>query len=138
MHGGTVKAQLIGIVATALLSGCIAGIQPGDESPTVSYTVPRSYQTVYLRAQNQADECLRGKKQYDVYAQVDPAMQSGSVAVRSPLGGLEVARTDIKAIDAQHTQVTHTVWGRSPWDTGALNAMRQSILMDTSVCVVYR
>jgi len=133
-----VKAQLISIGAAALLAGCIGGIQPGDESPTVSYTVPRSYQTVYLRAQNQADECLRGNKHYDVYAQVDPAMQTGSVAVRSPLGGLEVARTDIKAIDSKHTQVTHTVWGPSPWDRGALSAMRQSIMMDTSVCVVYR
>ncbi|MGB3288941.1 MAG: hypothetical protein WBA83_06665 [Burkholderiaceae bacterium] len=132
------KAQLIGIGAAVLLAGCVGGIHPGDQSPSVSYTVPRNYQTVYLRAQNQADECLRGSKHYDVYAQVDPAMQSGSVAVRSPLGGLEVARTDIKAIDAKHTQVTHTVWGPSPWDQGALNAMRQSVMMDTSVCVVYR
>lgn len=122
----------------AALSGCSLGIQPGGESPTVTYDVPRSYQTVYLRAQNQAAECLRGKQQYDVYAQVDPLMQSATVAVRGPLGDLEVARTELKAIDPQNTRVTHTVWGRSPWDIGALNAMRHSIMMDMSVCVVYR
>ncbi len=137
-RGGRVKALVSGIGAAALLSGCALGIQPGGESPSISYTVPRSYQTVYLRAQNQADECLRGKKQYDVYAQVDPALQTGLVSVRGPIGGVEVARTEIKAIDARHTEVKHTVWGRSPWDQNALAAMRESVRMDTSVCVVYK
>lgn len=132
------KALAISLSAAALLSGCTIGIQPGGDSPSVSYAVPRSYQTVYLRAQNQADECLRGKKQYDVYAQVDPALQTAQVSVRGPLQGIEVARTEIKAIDAKNTQVTHTVWGRSPWDQNALNAMRESIRMDTSICVAYK
>ena len=114
------------------------GIKAGDDSPSVSYKVPRSYQTVYLRAQNQADECLRGKKQYDIYAQVDPVLHTGIVSVRSPIGSVEVARTEIKAIDARNTQVTHTVWGHSPWDANALYAMRQSVQMDTSVCVAYK
>jgi hypothetical protein len=130
--------RTLGIVigTAALMSGCALGIQPDGESPTVSYNVPRSYQIVYLRAQNQAAECLRGKQQYDVYAQVDPTMQSGSVSVKGILG-TEVARTELKAIDAKNTQVTHTVWGHSPWDQTALNAMRRSILMDTSVCIAY-
>lgn len=133
------KASLvIGLGFSVLLQGCAIGIQAGDDSPTLTYKVPRSYQTVYLRAQNQADECLRGKKQYDIYAQVDPALLTAFVSVRSPIGGLEVARTEIKAIDARNTQVTHTVWGHSPWDENALYAMRQSIQMDTSVCVAYK
>lgn len=136
--GGGVKGLVTAIAAAALLTGCAMGIQPGGDSPSLSYTVPRPYQTVYLRAQNQADECLRGKKQYDVYADVDPAMQTAMVAVRGPFTSVEVARTDIKAVDAQHTEVTHTVWGRSPWDAAALEAMKQSVLMDTSVCVSYR
>src|SRR3546814_13014989 len=98
-----VKAQLIGIGAGMLLSGCINGIQSGGDFPSLSYTVPRSYQTVYLRAQNQADECLRGKKQYDVYAQVDLAMKTGSGAVRSHLGGLEVGRPESKASEEDRT-----------------------------------
>ncbi len=132
------KALVISIGAAGLLSGCALGIQPGGDSPSISYTVPRSYQTVYLRAQNQADECLRGKKQYDVYAQVDPALQTGVVSVRGPMESVEVARTEIKAIDAKHTEVKHIVWGHSPWDKDALEAMRESIRMDTSVCVVYK
>lgn len=131
--------RTLGIVigTAALISGCALGIQPDGQSPTVTYTVPRSYQIVYLRAQNQAAECLRGKQHYDVYAQVDAAMQSGSVSVKGFLDTVEVARTDLKAIDARNTQVTQTVWGRSPWDQNALNAMRRSILMDTSICIAY-
>ncbi len=132
------KALVIGIGTAAFLSGCTMGIQPQGNSPSISYTVPRSYQIVYLRAQNQAGECLRGKNQYDVYAQVDPVLQTALVSVRGPMGNVEVARTEIKAVDASHTEVTHTVWGRNPWDSKAMNAMRESILMDTSVCVVYK
>ncbi|MCC2595652.1 hypothetical protein LKR43_04780 [Pusillimonas sp. MFBS29] len=132
----SVKALVSGIGVLAMLSGCV-GIEPDGSSPSVSYTVPRNYQIVYLRAQNQAGECLTGKNQYDIYAQVDPDMQTGTVIVRSPLGGV-VARSDIRAIDASHTEVTHTVWGHPPWDNGALQAMRESVLMDTSVCVAYK
>ncbi|WP_143705223.1 BPTD_2524 family lipoprotein [Pollutimonas nitritireducens] len=132
------KALVISMGAAVLLTGCALGIQSDGNSPSVSYSVPRSYQTVYLRAQNQAAECLTAKKQYDVYAQVDPALQTGLVAVRSHLGNIEVARTEIKAIDGKNTQVTHTVWGRAPWDESALEAMRHSIRMDTSVCVAYK
>ncbi|NYT83237.1 hypothetical protein H0A70_17285 [Alcaligenaceae bacterium] len=131
------RTLAVSVGVAVCLSGCAMGIQQGADSPTVSYTVPRSYQTVYLRVQNQADECLRGKGHYDVFAEVDPAMQTGLVAVRSPLG-VEVARTELKAIDARNTQVTHTVWGHSPWDGSALNAMRQSVMIDTSVCVAYK
>ena len=132
------KTLVISMSAAVLLAGCALGIQADGNSPTISYSVPRSYQTVYLRAQNQAAECLTAKKQYDVYAQVDPARQTGQVAVRSHLGDIEVARTEIKAIDDKNTQVTQTVWGRSPWDKSALEAMRHSIRMDTSVCVAYK
>ncbi len=131
--------KTLGVVfgAAVLLAGCSMGIQPDGDSPSVSYTVPRSYQTVFLRAQNQADECLRGKNQYTVRTQVDAAEQAGVVSVAGPLD-TEVARTELKAIDARTTQVTQTVWGRSPWDVRALNAMRESVLMDTSVCVAYK
>src|SRR5690606_18443162 len=98
---GRVKAWLAGGSTAILLAGCALGIQPGSDSPSVSYTVPRSYQIVYLRVQNQADECLTGKNQYDVYAQVDPVTQSGTVSVRSPIG-TDVARTQIQAIDPSH------------------------------------
>ncbi|HEY9280356.1 MAG TPA: hypothetical protein VIP51_09815 [Eoetvoesiella sp.] len=132
------RIRSVVVVAAVSVAGCSMGIQPGGEAPSVTYTVPRSYQTVFLRAQNQADECLRGKSQFAVRTQVDAAQQSGVVSVVGPLGNAEVARTELKAVDAQHTQVTQTVWGRSPWDANALNAMRESVRMDTSVCVAYQ
>ena len=134
----TQGAVAAGIGAMASLSGCVMGIQPGGDSPTVTYTVPRSYQVVYLRAQNQANECLRGKNQYTVHAKVDPELQAGVVSVRGPVGGAEVARTELKASDARHTEITQTVWGHAPWDQNALNAMRESVWLDTSVCFVYK
>lgn len=132
------KAMVVGLAAAAMLSGCAMGIQPGGESPHVTYTVPRDYRTVVLRAQNQASECLRGKNQYDVYADVDPALGTAVVSVKGPISGFEVARTEIKSLDPRRTQVTQTVWGPKPWDAHALDAMRESIRLDTSVCAAYR
>lgn len=127
-------------VVTALtLSGCALGIHKGDDSPSVSYVVPRDYKTVFLRAQNQANECLRGDdKQYVVHARVDPVTSKGEIDVIGPMGNVLVARTKLQATDAKHTYVSQTVWGVKPWDINALNAMRESIRLDTSVCFAYR
>src|SRR5690554_1372201 len=97
------KTLVLGLGVAVLLAGCAMGIQPEDDSPSVSYKVPRTYQTVFLRAQNQAEECLRGHDQYTVHTKVDPELRSGFVSVVGPLGGAEVARTELKAIDDQHT-----------------------------------
>lgn len=126
----------VALMAAIGLSGCTLGIH--KDSPTVSYTVPRDYRTVFLRAQNQADECLRGKDEYTVRAKVDVAAQSGEIDVVAPFGSVVVARTELRATDAKHTRVTQTVWGRAPWDMAALDAMRQSVRLDTSVCSAYR
>lgn len=132
------KAPVIAIISAIVLSGCALGVQSDGTSPSVTYTAPRPYQDVYLRVQNQADLCLRGKKQYDVYAEIDAASQTASVFVRGPLSDVVVVRTEIRAVDQSHTQVTHTVWGHPPWDEGALSAMRRSVMLDTSVCVAYK
>jgi hypothetical protein len=132
------RTGIVCMASAMLLSGCAIGIQAGGDSPSVSYNVPRSYQIVFLRAQNQANECLRGKDAYSVDAQVDPVTQSGVVSVVAPLGRAVVARTELKATDAQHTQVTQTVWGHHPWDINALHAMHESIRLDTSVCFAYQ
>lgn len=131
------KALVFAMAAVPMVLAACAGIESDDDSPSITYTVPRSYQTVYLRAQNQADECLRGHKAYDVYAQVNPALQTGVVSVRGPLGDMEVARTELKALDPSHTEVTQQVWGHGPWNQEALEAMRQSVLMDMSLCTSY-
>lgn len=125
------------VLASSLLGGCALGIQEGS-SPSVSYTVPHNYQTVYMRAENQARECQRGESTTKVRSQIDPAMRSGVVSVVDPILGTEVARTALKAVDAQHTEVVQTVSGRGSWNQDALNAMEQSIRMDASVCHVYK
>lgn len=129
------KIWICGLLAAGLLSGCAMGIQ-GD-SPTVSYTVPRDYLTVYHRAQDQAQKCLRGENAYSVQGKLDRASRSGSVDVVAPLGGKVMAHTRFQALDAGHTRVTQTVWGKALWDSKALAAMRESVLMDTSECTAY-
>src|SRR3546814_18380869 len=101
-------------------SGSAWGIKKGGNSPSVSYTVPRDYRTVFLRAQNQDNECLRGKDQYVVRSNVNPVAQTGVVDVVGPFGDVLVARTKLEATDAKHTHVTQTVWGRSPWDVNEI------------------
>lgn len=120
------------------LGGCALGIHSGDNSPSVSYTATNSYQTVYLRVQNQATECLTGDGGFSVVANVDPTTQSGEVLVTEDLTGAVMARTTLKAVDDRHTEVTHTVSGQRPWDVNALHAMRESVLLDTSICFAYK
>ncbi|MBV6303408.1 hypothetical protein KVP10_00840 [Candidimonas humi] len=129
------KVWICGLLAAGLLSGCAIGIQ--GNSPTISYTVPRDYLTVYHRAEDQAQKCLRGQNAYNVRGKLDRASRSGSVDVLAPLGDSTVARTQFQALDAGHTRVIQTVWGRSIWDAKALRAMRESVFMDTSVCTAY-
>ncbi len=131
------RTLVFGLAAAALLSGCAIGIQPG-QSPSVSYTVARDYQTVYSRAEDQADQCLRGKNAYTVQATLNRDTRSGVVAVVAPLGAAVVARTELKAVDAQHTQVSQIVWGRTPWDKAALDAMHESVRLDTTICFAYK
>ncbi|MEO6984369.1 MAG: hypothetical protein ABI155_03405 [Paralcaligenes sp.] len=131
------RLLVFGLAGAALLSGCAIGIQPG-QSPSDSYTVARDYQTVYKRAEDQADQCLRGKNAYSVQATLNQDARSGVVSVVAPLGAAVVARTELKAIDATHTQVSQIVWGYTPWDKNALDAMRESVRMDTTVCFAYK
>ena len=131
------KTLSTAVAIVMILSGCTTRLQPEDDSPTLSYEVPRSYQTVFLRAQNQAQECLRGQQQYTVQTDVNAEERSGVISVVSPVLENEVARTELKAVDDQHTAVKHVVWGRAPWGEDALYAMRKSVMMDTSVCVAY-
>ena len=126
------------VLSVSVLAGCALGIQSDGSSPTVSYTVPHSYQTVYMRAEHQARECQRGDSTPNVQSRIDPATGSGVVSVSDPIIGSEVARTTLEAIDARQTEVVQTVAGRGVWNHDALNAMEQSIRMDASVCFVYK
>lgn len=137
-------------VALASLAGCAMGIQ--DSSPQVSYEVDRPYQAVHARALDQANECLRGDSMFDarlisfdrrqsvfdVREHLDTAAGQGEVTVNDPLTGAVVARTQLRALGPNRTAVTQAVWGKGSWDGKTLHAMQQSILMDGSVCTVYK
>lgn len=126
------------VLATSLLAGCALGIQTDGSSPSVTYTVPYSYQVVYMRAAHQANECQYGNSEAKVQSRIDPAMNTGVVSVVDPITGVEMARTSLKAVDARHTEVVQIVSGRGSWNQDVLNAMQQTIRMDASVCHVYK
>lgn len=132
------------------LAGCAIGIQ--DSSPQVSYEVDKPYRTVYARALDQANECLRGdgtfngrqvnfdlrQSAFDVKDHLDAGAGQGEITVNDPLTGTVVARTSFRSLGANRTEVTQTVSGKGSWDGKTLHAMQQSILMDASVCTVYK
>lgn len=126
------------VPAAILLAGCAMGIQTDGSSPSVTYTVPHSYQVVYMRAAHQANECQYGDSAVKVQSRIDPDMGSGVVSVVDPITGIELARTSLKAVDARHTEVMQIVAGRGSWNQDVLNAMQQSVRMDASVCHVYK
>lgn len=124
--------------AALLLAGCSMGIRSDGSSPSVTYTVPHSYQVVYMRVQHQANECQPGTGSYNVRGEIDSVMRTGVVSVADPILGIEVAHTNLKAIGDNHTEVTQVVSGSGSWNQDALNAMQQSVRMDVSVCFVYK
>lgn len=139
------------VLATTLIAGCATGIRSDGSSPSVTYTVPHNYQVVYMRARHQASECqgsqtalnkfdsnFKDDSIFKVESTINPDMQSGVVSVQDPITGTEVARTTLKAVDAKHTEITQVVSGNGSWNHDALNAMQQSVRMDTSVCFVYK
>ncbi|NYT70319.1 BPTD_2524 family lipoprotein [Pusillimonas noertemannii] len=126
------------VLAMGLLGGCALGIQTDGSSPNVTYTVPHTYQVVYMRAAHQANECQYGNSTVKVRSRIDPAMSTGVVSVIDPITGVEMARTSLKAVDAKHTEVVQIVSGHGSWNQDVLNAMQQSIRMDASVCHVYK
>lgn len=125
----------IAIAGLALVLASCTTHQPTGPA-SVSYQVPRNFQTVYLRVQHQAQECLAlaGNDSFDVMASLNPGMQSATVLVKHRETGAEAARTVVKAIDARQSDVSHWVEGSSRWNTTVLEAMRASVMRDASVC----
>ncbi len=135
------------------LAGCALGIQEGGDSPQVSFEVDRPYRVVHARAVDQANQCLLGdnhtleaqtesrdvrRSAFVVKENLDDAARQGEITVSDPLTGIVVARTRLKAVSPGRTAVTQTVWGRGTWDGKTLNAMHQSVVMDASICTVYK
>ena len=142
--------KIAAVMALVALSGCAMGIQ--NNSPSVSFEVDKPAKTVHARALDQANACMRGENkmdnnannfnrrqsEFDVREQVDASGQQGEVTVVVPLNSAVMARTSWRALGPQRTAVTQTVWGQGSWDGKTLTAMKESILMDASVCTVYK
>ncbi|GEM_PF-3292882 len=143
--------KIAAAMALAALAGCAMGIT--DSSPHLNYEVDRPYQLVHDRAVHQAEECMQGVRNFEdrlsnireprrsefrISENVSADARQGEVLVSDPLTGVVVARTQWRALGPDRTAVTQAVWGRGTWDGKTLHAMEQSILMDASVCTVYK
>src|SRR5690606_26082349 len=84
------------VLAMGLLGGSALGVRTDGGSTNVTYTVPHTYQVVYMRAAHQANECKYGTSAVKVRCSITPAMSTGVVSVVDPITGIEMARTSLK------------------------------------------
>ncbi len=117
------------------LSACI-GINP-NSSPKDSFNVPVAYENVFERAKAQAQRCWSAEGEFPIIGSVNTADKTAYVAVTSELGGSRYGQVDIRALDAQSSQVQVTVNGINIWNAKSLVAMREVIQFGTPTCISY-
>lgn len=117
------------------LSACI-GINP-NASPKDSFTVPIAYEVIFERAKAQAQRCWSAQGEFPIIGSVNTAERTAFVAVTSELGGSRYGQVDIRALDAQSSQVQVIVNGINIWNVKSLAAMHEVIQFGTPTCISY-
>lgn len=123
------------MVVAANLAGC-TGISDG-RSPSETYTFNVPYEQAYQTAIAQAQQCLRTVTGYPVVSKIDKQTRTAQVAVTGLMERAHYAEVDIRAIDANQSEVKITMWGESIWGHEAIWAMRDSIQFGVPSCFPY-
>ena len=127
--------RLAGIASALALAGC-SGIEPG-KSPSTQFTVPLTLQDTYDRAMAQTRYCLVTEDRLPTSGGVAANGQSAQIQVLLQLTRAVVAQVDMKALNAQSTQVDVLMWGVNVWDQTAADAMRAAIEYGVPSCTNY-
>jgi len=117
------------------LSACI-GINP-NASPNDSFSVPVAYEIIFERAKAQAQRCWSADGEFPIIGSINQADRTAFVAVTSELGGSRYGQVDIRALDAQSSQVQLMVNGINIWNAKSLAAMHEVIQFGTPTCTSY-
>lgn len=136
----TLKWKTVAAVAVAAtLAGCASlGVKPGS-SPSLSFTAPVAFDTAYQSALRQTKLCLLGNggdTAYSLRTQVDDASHTADVNVQAPWGPW-LSVVHLEGEGPKSTHVTVTMWGKSPWDINAINAMHDAVTYTQAGCVSY-
>ena len=118
-----------------LLAGCM-GLD-SNSSPKDTFTVPVSYDQVFLRARDQAERCWRGTTGYPLGGGVNTANQTAQLYVSGDFGTGRMGQVDARALSSTSSEVTVTVWGINIWDRAALAAMHEVIEFGVPTCTSY-
>jgi hypothetical protein len=118
-----------------LLAGCM-GLD-SNSSPKETFTVPVSYEQVYLRARDQAERCWRGETGYPLGGGVNSANRTAQLYVSGDFGSGRMGQVDARALSETSSEVTVTVWGINIWDRAALAAMHEVIEFGVPTCTSY-
>lgn len=124
------------ITLLPLLLGACMGINP-NSSPKVSFTVPLAYEIIFERAKTQAQRCWSADGEFPVVGSINTTDRTAFVAVTGELGGSRYGQVDIRALDAQSSQVQVMVNGINIWNTQSLDAMHEVIQFGTPTCISY-
>ncbi len=123
------------LLAPVLLGACI-GINP-TSSPKDSFTLPVAYDVIFERARAQAERCWSADGEFPVIGSINPADRTAFVAVTGELGGSRYGQVNIRALNAQSTQVDVIVNGINIWDVKSLAAMHEVLQFGVPTCVSY-
>jgi hypothetical protein len=124
------------ITLLPLVLGACMGINP-TSSPKDSFTVPVAYEIIFERAKAQAQRCWSAEGEFPIIGAVNTADRTAFVAVTGELGASRYGQVDIRALDAQSSQVVVTVNGINIWNVKSLAAMHEVIQFGTPTCISY-
>jgi len=119
------------------LAGCAVGTAPGEGALSGSFDAAVSLRQAYQAARQQADLCLLGEGGYEAVGNLDEAGGRGQLSVQGKLGPGEVAGVALSSIDATHTRVRVSMWGKNLWAEPAMRAMHDAIMFGAPSCTTY-
>ena len=124
------------ITLAPLLLGACMGINP-NTSPKDSFTIPVAYEVIFERAKAQAQRCWSADGEFPIIGEINSADRTAFVAVTGELGGNRYGQVDIRALDAQSSQVQVIVNGINIWNAKSIDAMHEVIQFGAPTCMSY-
>ncbi len=119
-----------------LLLGACMGINPSS-SPQESFTAMVSYEVAFERAKAQAQRCWSAEGEFPVIGSINASERTAFVAITGELGNSRYGQVEIRALNAQSSEVQVMVNGINIWNTKSLAAMREVIQFGVPTCISY-
>jgi len=134
------KSVLVSAAAVAALAGCVSGIQPDGQHPSIEFTVAATYHAVYRRAAEYVRVCHENSTRsvgvtYVGTRVLDAKDNRAEIRVHEsgrPRDILEIITVSPHGLG--DAIVNATALGQKQWDQAELQALQTSLESATSVC----